>query len=78
MLRKDEGVVLSSTRRGESSKLVTFLGRESGKMRLLAKGAMSPKSPFRGSLEPGSYVEVLFYYKEARSFFFLKDNCPTK
>ena len=73
MLRKDEGVVLNTTRRGESSKLVTFLGRESGKTRLHAKGALSPKSPFRGCLEPGNCVELLYYYKEGRTTFFLKE-----
>ena len=73
MLRKDEGVVLSTTRRGESSKLVTFLGRDSGKTLLHAKGALGPKSPFRGSLEPGNYVEVLYYFKEGRTAFFLKE-----
>jgi len=73
MLCKDDGVVLSSTRRGDSSKLVTFLGRSSGKVRLLAKGALGPKSPFRGALEPGSVIEVLFYHKDARSLYFLKE-----
>ena len=73
MLRKDEGVVLNTTRRGESSKLVTLLGRDNGKMRLHAKGALGPKSPFRGCLEPGNVVEVLYYFKEGRSVFFLKE-----
>jgi DNA repair protein RecO (recombination protein O) len=73
MLRKDEGVILTTTRRGESSKLVTFLGRESGKTRLHAKGALGPKSPFRGCLEPGTFVEVIYYFKEGRSVFFLKE-----
>ena len=73
MIRKDSGVVLKSSRSGETSKLVTFLGRESGKIRLLAKGAYSPKSPFRSSLEPGSVLEVVFYHKEGRTLYFLKE-----
>ena len=73
MVRKDEGVVLKSARSGETSKHVTFLGRDSGKVKLLAKGALSPKSPFVGLLEPGNRLEILYYYKEGRSLFFLKE-----
>lgn len=73
MLQKDEGVVLKTARSGESSRLVTFLGRESGKMRLLAKGAMGPKSPFRGALETGGRIDVVYYHKEGRSLYFLKE-----
>lgn len=73
MLQKDEGVVLKTARSGESSRLVTFLGRESGKVRLLAKGAMGPKSPFRGALEAGGRLEVVYYYKEGRTLYFLKE-----
>jgi DNA repair protein RecO (recombination protein O) len=73
MLQKDEGVILKTARSGESSRLVTFLGREAGKTRLLAKGAMSPKSPFRGALEPGGRLEVVYYHKEDRTLYFLKE-----
>lgn len=73
MLRKDDGVILKSARSGESSKLITFLGRDAGKVSLLGKGALGPRSPFRGSLELGNFVEVVFYYKEGRTLFFLKE-----
>jgi len=73
MIRKDEGVVLKTARSGETSKLVTFLGRENGKIRLLAKGALAGKSPFRGALEPGNHLEVVFYHKEGRTLYFLKE-----
>ncbi|MEJ2720147.1 MAG: recombination protein O N-terminal domain-containing protein [bacterium] len=63
MIKKDEGVILRSARSGETSKLVTFLGLESGKIRLIAKGALGGKSPFRGVLEPGNHLEIVYYFK---------------
>ena len=73
MLRKDTGVVLRTSRSGETSRMVTFLGRSLGKVRLIGKGAMSSKSPFRGALEPGNRVEIVFYYKEGRTLYFIKE-----
>jgi DNA repair protein RecO (recombination protein O) len=73
MLKKDEGVVLSHARSGESSKSVNFLGRRSGKIRLLAKGALAAKSAFRGALEAGSHLEVLYYHKEGRRVHYMKE-----
>lgn len=73
MLQKDEGVVLKTARSGETSRFITFLGRESGKIRLLAKGAMGSKSPFRGALESGGRLEVVYYRREGRTLYFLKE-----
>ena len=75
MVRKDVGVVLKTVRSGESSKLITFLGCDSGKINLLGKGALSPRSPFRGALELGNVIEVVYYHKEGRTLFFLKEVC---
>lgn len=73
MTRKDRGVVLKTGRSGETSKLVTFLGHATGKVKLLGKGALGSKSPFRGALEAGNRIEVVFYYKEARTLYFIKE-----
>lgn len=73
MIRKDEGIVLKTSRSGETSRLVTFLGRESGKTRLLAKGALKDGSPFRGAVEPGNYLEVLYYFRERRTLYYLRE-----
>lgn len=73
MLVKDNGLVLSVARSGETSLGVVFLGRASGKVRLLAKGALSSKHPSRGVLEPGNEVEVVFYYKDGFASYFLKE-----
>jgi DNA repair protein RecO len=73
MLQKDQGVVLGISRSGETSLLVTFLGACSGKIRLVAKGVLSPRHATHGLLEPGNHVEVVYYYKEGRSAHYLRE-----
>ncbi|NIM18978.1 MAG: DNA repair protein RecO [Candidatus Latescibacteria bacterium] len=73
MLVKDEGIVLKTARSGETSKEVTFLGKQGGKIRLIAKGALGGKSAFRGALEPGNHLEAVYYFKEGRSRYYLKE-----
>lgn len=73
MLQKDEGIVLRTARSGETSVTMTFLGRASGKIRLLAKGALGERSPWRGMFDAGNHVEVVYYYKEGRSVYFVKE-----
>jgi DNA repair protein RecO len=73
MLLKDTGIVLSIVRSGETSLSAAFLGRAAGKLRLLAKGAVSAKHPSRGALEPGNEVEVLYYHREGQSTSYLKE-----
>jgi DNA repair protein RecO len=73
MLQKDEGIVLRTARSGETSQTFTFLGRSSGRIRLLAKGALGSGSPWRGMFEPGNHVEVLYYLKEGRSLYFVRE-----
>lgn len=73
MLKKETGVVLKSWNSGTSSKMLTMLGSDSGKIKLLAKGALKRESPFRGALESGSIIEAVYYFKEAREIYFLKE-----
>jgi DNA repair protein RecO len=74
MLKKDSGLVLSAARSGESSLSFVFLGRESGKVRILAKGAIGPKHPTRGAIEPGNEIEVLYYQREGYATRYLKES----
>jgi DNA repair protein RecO len=73
MLEKDDGIVLRVTRSGETSQVLTFLGRRTGKVRLIAKGALGTRSPWRGLFEPGRHVEVVYYHKEGRTLYFIKE-----
>lgn len=61
MLYKDEAVVLRTMRLGEADKIVTFLGREQGKIRAVAKGIRKTKSRFGGRLEPFSQVSLVVW-----------------
>lgn len=73
MLVRDTGIVLAAARSGETSLSATFLGRASGKIRLLAKGAMTARHPSRGALEPGNEIEALFYHREGQGTHYLKE-----
>ncbi len=73
MLVKDDGIVLRTSRSGETSLIVLFLGRHAGKVRLIAKGALSAKSRWRGVLEPGVHVEMMYYQREHRTLYFARE-----
>jgi len=73
MLIKDTGVVLAASRSGESSITFSFLGRQSGKVRVVAKGAIGPRHPTRGVMEPGNEIEVLFYHRDGYAMRYLKE-----
>lgn len=45
---------------------MTLYTRESGKMGVMARGAMRPKNKFGASLQPLSYVSTVIYIKEGR------------
>lgn len=71
MLKRDRGIVLVSKSRGETSKLLTFLGREAGKVRLIVKGGRKGPAPL--AYEPGTLLEVIYYYKQGRDIYYLKE-----
>jgi DNA repair protein RecO len=73
VLLRDSGIVLATERRGETSLSAIFLGRHAGKLRLLAKGALSARHPSRGALEPGNEVEVLYYQRDGQVTCYLKE-----
>ncbi|MEM1270434.1 MAG: DNA repair protein RecO [Bacteroidota bacterium] len=66
MIVRTEALVLRSMDYGETSRIVTLYTRSHGKLAVLAKGARRPKSKFGSSLQPMSYVQVVFYYKATR------------
>ena len=61
MLYHDRGVVLRTHKLGEADRIVTFLTRDNGKVRAVAKGIRKTKSRFGGRLEPPSHAQLLLY-----------------
>lgn len=70
---KAEGVILRRIKYSETSLIVTLYTREYGKIGLIAKGARNPKSKFVGSLEPATYVSIVYYHKEGRDLQMLSE-----
>ena len=60
-LYHDRGVVLRTHKLGEADRIVSFLTRDHGKVRAVAKGVRKTKSRFGGRLEPPGHVELLLY-----------------
>ncbi len=66
MICRTEGLVLRGYRMSESSKVAVIYTRESGKLRLVARGARRPRSKFGASLEPMTWGTYVFYRRENR------------
>ncbi len=64
MIEKVEGVVLSETPYGESSKIINIFTLEHGIIGVIAKGAKSIKSKLRVFTETFTYGYFNIYYKE--------------
>ncbi len=60
-LFKTNAIVIRSTPYGESDKIVTFLTRDFGKIKGIAKGARRSRRRFQNSLEPFSYIRLIFF-----------------
>src|SRR6202167_4642198 len=58
---RDDGIVLRTHKLGEADRIVTILGRKSGRIRAVAKGVRRTKSRFGARLEPFTHVDLLLY-----------------
>jgi DNA repair protein RecO (recombination protein O) len=63
---KTEALVLKTWRFGETSKILYLFTKDYGKIKVIAKGALAPKSPFKGCLETLSHLRIVFYEKKTR------------
>ena len=61
----DEAFVLATHPLREKDRIVSFLTRESGKKRGVARGARNPRSAFSGALEPMTQVRAVYFEKES-------------
>ncbi|MBV7363905.1 DNA repair protein RecO [Actinomycetaceae bacterium TAE3-ERU4] len=64
-LYRDRAVVLRTHKLGESDRIVTFLGRQKGLFRAVAKGVRRTSSKFGARVEPFGVVDAQFH--EGRS-----------
>ncbi len=62
-LCKTNAVILGGRRFGDTSKIISAYTAGFGKLHLLAKGALAPKSKFLSALETFSESELVFYHK---------------
>lgn len=63
MLKEVEGIIISETNFGETSKIVNILTEE-GIVGILAKGSKSLKSPLRSYTQKFTYGKFYIYFKE--------------
>ena len=60
-LYRDEAVVLRTHKLGEADRIVTFLTKQNGQVRAVAKGVRRTASKFGSRLEPFMVVDIQFY-----------------
>jgi DNA repair protein RecO (recombination protein O) len=60
-LYRDDGIVLRTQKLGEADRIVTLLGRRTGRVRAVAKGVRRTRSRFGARLEPFTHVDLLLY-----------------
>ncbi|NOX38053.1 MAG: DNA repair protein RecO [Calditrichaeota bacterium] len=63
---KTPALVIHTIRWSDSSKIVHLFSEKRGYLKVVAKGALRPKSPFRGLLEPLNEIEAIISLKENR------------
>jgi DNA repair protein RecO (recombination protein O) len=58
---RDDGVVLRTQKLGEADRIITILGRTTGRVRAVAKGVRRTKSRFGARLEPFTHVDLMLH-----------------
>lgn len=65
-LHSSDSFILGTHALRETDRIVSFLTRDAGKKRGVARGARRAKSVFSGALEPMTEARVVYYEKEGR------------
>jgi DNA repair protein RecO (recombination protein O) len=65
-LKESEAIVLRTFPLGEGDRLVSFLDRQAGRVRGVARGARLPKSRFGSTLEVLAYIRIWYFERETR------------
>jgi DNA repair protein RecO (recombination protein O) len=65
-IKESEAIVLRTYPLGEGDRLVSFLDRQAGRLRGVARGARLPKSRFGSTLEVLAYIRIWYFERETR------------
>src|SRR5579864_7157833 len=65
-LKESEAIVLRTYPLGEGDRLVSFLDRQSGRVRGVARGARLTKNRFGSTLELLAYIRIWYFERETR------------
>ena len=65
-LKESEAIVLRTYPLGEGDRLVSFLDRQSGRVRGVARGARLTKNRFGSTLEILAYIKIWYFERETR------------
>ncbi len=65
-LHSSDAFILGTHALRETDRIVSFLTRDAGKKRGVARGARRPRSAFAGALEPMTEARVVYFEKEGR------------
>ena len=76
MIAKTEGIVLRVFPYSETSRVISWLTRDVGRLTTLVKGAVRPKSPALGQFDLFYTCEVLYYEKENHNLHVLRECSP--
>ena len=76
MILKTEAIVLASRPFSRTSRMVTWLSREYGRIVTPVKGACRPKSLFLGQIDIGYRSELLFYERDAGGVHNIRETTP--
>ena len=60
-LYRDDGIVLRTQKLGEADRIITVLGRGTGRIRAVAKGVRRTKLRFGARLEPFTHVDLMLH-----------------
>lgn len=66
MITQTQVIILKTVDYQESSKIITVLSKEHGKIALIARGVKKPKSKLSGLIDLGNILDVVYYYKSTR------------
>lgn len=66
-VERSEAVVLRAVDFSETSRIVTVLAPDRGRVALLAAGLRRPRSKFAGAIDTLNRVELVYYWKDGRN-----------